>query len=68
VSRPSYGLMALLLAAVLAWQLVSGKPLSAWWSGLITRQDRPRAYWFSVAAQGAILIAFLLTGKTWQVR
>ena len=68
MSHPGYALMALFLAAVLAWQLVSGRALSAWWSGQIRRQHRPGAYWFSVAAQGAILIAFLLTGQSWHVR
>jgi hypothetical protein len=61
-------MMALLLASVLACQLVSGKALGAWWSGLITGQDRPGTYWFSLAARGAILIAFLLTEITWHVR
>lgn len=34
----------------------------------ITRQDGPRAYWLVVAVQGAILVAFLLSGKTWHLR
>ncbi len=64
----SYALMALFLAAVLAWQLISGRALGTWWYPNITRQDNPRAYWFVVAVQGVILVAFLLTGKTWHLR
>jgi len=68
VSRLSYGLMALFLAAVLAWQLISGKALDTWWSGQTLRQDRPLAYWIAVALQGVILIAFLVTGRSWHLR
>ena len=68
MSNLGYGLMALFLAAVLAWQLISGKAPGAWWSGHIVRQDRPGAYWFMVALQGLILFAFLLTGKSWRLR
>jgi hypothetical protein len=60
--------MALFLAAVLAWQLGSGRALSTWWRPHITRRDNPRAYWFAVAVQGGILVAFLMTGKTWHMR
>jgi len=68
MSNLTYYLMVLFLTAVLVWQLVSGKALGAWWFPRITRQDNPGAYWFVVAAQGAILIAFLMTGKTWNIR
>jgi len=68
VSNLSDGLMALFLAAVLAWQLASGQALGTWWFPNITRPDSPRAYWFAVAVQGAILVAFLVTGKKWQLR
>ncbi len=68
MSKLSYGLMALFLAAVLAWQLASGRALGTWWYPNITRQDSPWAYWFVVAVQGAILVAFLVTGKTWHLR
>lgn len=68
MSHLGYGLMALFLAAVLAWQLISGKALGTWWSGQIMRQDRPLAYWIAVALQGVILIAFLVTGRSWHLR
>src|SRR5205807_157216 len=58
------------------YHLLLGRAVYGWCPGLaihfwdeeITRQDNPGAYWFAVAAQGAILLAFLLTGKTWHVR
>jgi hypothetical protein len=50
--------MALILAGVLAWQLLSGRALGTWWFPSITRRANPRAYWFVVAVQGAILVAF----------
>ena len=68
MSNLGYALMALLLAAVLAWQLMSGRALGTWWYPDITRQDAPRAYWFVIAVQGVMLIVFLLTGKTWHLR
>jgi hypothetical protein len=68
VSNLSYGLMALFLPAVLAWQLVFGRALGIWWFPNVTREDSPRAYWFVVAVQGAILVAFLVTGKMWHLR
>jgi len=68
VSNLGYGLMALFLAAVLAWQLFSGKALGSWWSGSIIRQGHPGAYWFLVALQAFILFAFLMTGRSWHLR
>jgi lipid-A-disaccharide synthase-like uncharacterized protein len=68
VSNLSHALMALLLAAVLAWQLFAGRALGTWWYPNMTRQNHPRAYWFVVAVQGVILVIFLLTGKAWHVR
>jgi len=56
------------LAAVLVWQLISGKALGTWWFSGITRQGNPAAYWFVLAVQGVIFIAFLTTGKTWNIR
>jgi hypothetical protein len=61
-------LFALFLAAVLAWQLASGTALGAWWYPRIRRRDRPVAFWLMVAAQGAILTAFLVSGKSWHHR
>jgi hypothetical protein len=55
MSNSSYFLTALFLAGVLAWQLVSGKAY-------------PGAYCLVVVMQGAIFLAFLMTGKTWHVR
>ena len=68
MSNLGYGIMALFLAAVLAWQLFSGKALGTWWSGPVIRQDSPGAYWFLVFLQGFILFAFLMTGKSWHLR
>lgn len=68
MSNLSYYLMALLLAAVLVWRLISGKALGTWWFSGITRQGNPGAYWFVLAVQGVIFIAFLTTGKTWNIR
>jgi hypothetical protein len=42
--------------------------LGTWWFPRITRGDNPGVYWFVVAIQGAMLIAFLMTGKSWNVR
>jgi hypothetical protein len=68
MSNSSYFLTALFLAGVLAWQLVSGNALGVWWNPRITRRDNPGAYWLVVVMQGAIFLAFLMTGKTWHVR
>ena len=68
MSNFSYSLVALFLAAVLVWQLVSGTALGSRWFPRATRRENPRAYWVVVAIQGAILLAFLMTGKTWNVR
>jgi hypothetical protein len=61
-------LLATFLAGVLAWQLASGVAMGAWWCPRVVRRDRPVAYWLVVALQGGILIAFVLTGRTWHTR
>ena len=68
MSNSTYYLIVLFMAGVLALQLFSGTAMGAWWSRNPTRQDNPGAYWFVVAVQGAVLIAFLVTGRTWHVR
>jgi hypothetical protein len=68
MSNLSYALVALFMAAVLAWQLVSGTALGSWWIPRAARRDNPGTHWVLVAIQGAILIAFLMTGKTWHLR
>ena len=68
MSNFSYSLVALFLAAVLVWQLVSGTALGSSWFRRATRRYNPGAYWVVAAIQGAILLAFLMTGKTWNVR
>jgi hypothetical protein len=68
MSNLSYSLVALFLAAILVWQLVSGTALGSWWFPRVTRRDNPGAYWVVVTIQSAILIAFFITGKTWHVR
>ena len=68
MSSRNFGLIALLLAAVLAWQLISGQALGTSRSGRINRQERPLAYGFVVALQGGILVAFVVTGRSWHLR
>ena len=68
MSPAVYLLLALFLAGVLAWQLASGVAMGAWWYPRIVRRDRPLAYWLVVALQAAILVAFILTGKSWRLR
>jgi len=64
-----YYSVAVLLAAIPAWSLVSGKALGVWWwRTIITRQNEPAAYWFVVAVQVGIFILFLLTGRSWHLR
>jgi hypothetical protein len=61
-------LIASLLSAVLGWQLIAGRAMSAWWQTPVFRQERPWAYGFLMAVQGAILVPYLMTGKTSHVR
>jgi len=68
MSNTTYYLFALFLAGVLVWQLISGTALGTWWRPRITRQDNPGTYWFVLAAQSVILIAFLITGRAWHLR
>ena len=69
MSRINDYLLALLLAGVLVWQLVSGKAAGVWWRPSITRQENPGAYWFALAVQGAILMYILIVGtSTWDYR
>ncbi len=59
--------MALFLAAVLAWQLVSGKAMGTWWRADATRQDDPGFYWMFIGLQCLILVAFVLKGIAWHL-
>ena len=68
MSSTSYYLVALLMCGVLLWQIVSGSAMGAWWDPRISRQDRPKTYWFVLAVQCAVLMAFLFTGRSWHVR
>jgi uncharacterized membrane protein len=68
MSNLTYSSLTLFLAALLVWQLVSGQALGSAWFRSPTRQDSPVAYWFVVATQAAILIAFVVTGKGWHLR
>ena len=68
MSTLSQLLMALLLCALLLWQLVSGVALGPWWHPRIARQDNPGTYWFVLAVQVVILVAIIFTGKSWHVR
>jgi len=65
----NYYLIALLLTAIPAWALISGKALGVWWwRTTVSRTDQPTAYWLSVAAQALILVLFLLTARSWHLR
>jgi hypothetical protein len=68
MSGTKYLLVALFMVGVLLWQLVSGTALGTWWRPGINREEDPATYWFVVAIQGAILIAFLFTGRKWHLR
>ena len=63
----NYYLFALFLAGVLVWELISGRAMGRV-TGRISREDNPGVYWFVMAVQVAILLLFLLTGKSWHVR
>ena len=68
MSPITYYLVALLMGGVLCWQIVSGTAIGAWWHPIITREDQPKTYWFLLAVQLVIVLAFLFTGKSWHVR
>jgi hypothetical protein len=69
MSPGQYHLFLLFLAAVLLWQLLSGRALGVWWRPNITRKNDPLVYWLVLAVQGAILIAILINGtSTWNFR
>lgn len=68
MSNASYWGFALLLTAVVVWQLATGRALGSGWFRGPTRREQPAAYWFVVAVQGAILVSFLMTGRAWHVR
>jgi len=65
MSLTVYLFVALVLAGAVGWQLASGVAVGAWWYPRVARRERPTAYWLLVAAQGAIFVAFVLTGRTW---
>lgn len=52
MSNLSYYLVVLLLAAVLGWQLISGKALGTWWFSRITREDNPKLFWLAGGSSG----------------
>jgi hypothetical protein len=68
MSNTTYYCFALLLVGILLWQLISGKALGTWWRPLVARDNQPGMYWFLLIVHGAILIVFLLTGKSWHLR
>jgi hypothetical protein len=68
MSGIDFYLFVLFLAGVLLWQILTGRALGTWRRPSLTRQANPGAYWFVLAIQGAILIVFLLTGKSWHLR
>ncbi len=64
MSGPGFYFFALFLACLLLCQLL---PHTLWSPG-VTRAERPRQYWLLLGAQGAILLPFLLTDRSWHVR
>ena len=59
----------LLLAGLVAWQLMSGTAFGVWWwRPRIARSENPATYWAVLAAQGLVWIVVLLTGRSWHVR
>ena len=69
MSNPELILVALFMAGVLFWQFRTGNALGGWWwRPTIDREDSLGAYWFVLAIQLVILIAFLTTGYSWQLR
>jgi len=68
MSTATYLLVAAFMGATILWQLKTGEALGAWWSGRILRAERPRAFWLILAMQCAILVTFLVTGKSWLLR
>ncbi|HYM34365.1 MAG TPA: hypothetical protein VET48_03160 [Steroidobacteraceae bacterium] len=68
MSDAMYHGLALLLAAVLLWQLISGKALGTWTRPVVARANDPGIYWILLTIHCAILIIFLLTGKSWHLR
>lgn len=69
MSDAGYYLIALILLAAIAWQLVAGfTSAPPRYAKKITRQDRPGLCWIILAAQGAVLVLFLLTSRSWTLR
>ena len=68
MSAATYYFILLLMSGVLLWQLKSGEALGAWWQGRIFRVDSPKTYWFVLGVQCAILIAFVVSGRSWNIR
>ena len=69
MSDATYCVVALLLAAIPAAALVSGKaPGVWWWRTSVSRLHQPAAYWLIVAVQCGILVLFLFTGRSWHLR
>ncbi len=65
----TYYSVAILLVAIPAWALVSGKALGVWWWRMsFTRLREPVAYCSVVAVQVVIFILFLFTGRSWHLR
>jgi hypothetical protein len=69
MSDLAYALVALLMALALLWQLLSGaSSVIWWWRPRITREHDPALYWLVLALQLSILVAFVLTAKSWHAR
>jgi hypothetical protein len=61
-------ILALGLAGLVLWQLVTGKALDMYWRPTVTRKENPRMYWFVLTVQSGILMVIQVTGKsTWQL-
>jgi hypothetical protein len=69
MSNTTYVLVAAFMAAVLVWQVVSGvSSVVWWWRPRVARRENPGIFWTAIALQLAVLVAFLLTGRSWQLR
>jgi hypothetical protein len=68
ISHPAYWLVVLVMCAAILWQLRTGEALGAWWYRRIFREEMPGTYWLILAAEAMMLIAFMVTGRSWHIR
>jgi hypothetical protein len=68
MSKTKFWVSAALIAGVMLWQILAGSAFGTWRRPAIIRENNPLRYWRLIAIQGAILVAWLMTGKSWQAR